>query len=93
MLFDYFFPGVLGPAWADDADYGAAARAQVAANWNLYQAQIIAALQARPLAAAQLIAVSRAPINPLDLNSVGQTVIAVLWYNIFSTDDAVAGFR
>jgi hypothetical protein len=89
VLFDYFFPGVLGPAWADDADYGAAARAQVAANWNLYQAQIIAALRARPLAAAQLIAVSRAPINPLDLTSVGETAIAVLWYNIFSTDDAV----
>jgi len=89
VLFDYFFPGVLGPAWADDADYGAAARAQVAANWDFYQAQIIAALRARPLAAAQLISVSRAPVNPLDLNSIGETVIAVLWYNIFSTDDAV----
>ena len=89
VLFDYFFPGVLGPAWADDADYGAAARAQVAANWPSYQAQIIAAIKARPLAAAQLISTSRAPINPLDLNSVGETVIAVLWYNIFTTDDAV----
>jgi hypothetical protein len=89
VLFDYFFPGVLGPAWADDADYGAAARAQVAANWGFYQGQIIAALQARPLAAAQLISVSRAPVNPLDLNSIGETAIAVLWYNIFSTDDAV----
>jgi pimeloyl-ACP methyl ester carboxylesterase len=89
VLFDYFFPGVLGPAWTDDADYGAAARAQVAANWDFYQGQIIAALRARPLAAAQLISVSRAPINPLDLNSIGETAIAVLWYNIFSTDDAV----
>jgi hypothetical protein len=89
VLFDYFFPGVLGPAWADDADYGAAARAQVAANWTSYQAQIIAAIRARPLVAAQLISVSRAPVNPLDLNSIGETIIAVLWYNIFSTDDAV----
>jgi hypothetical protein len=89
VLFDYFFPGVLGPAWADDADYGAAARAQVAANWGAYQAQIIAALRARPLAAAQLITVSRAPVDPLDLNSIGETAIAVLWYNIFTTDDAV----
>jgi hypothetical protein len=89
VLFDYFFPGVLGPAWADDADYGAAARAQVAANWDYYQAQILAALRARPLAAAQLISVSHAPVNPLDLNSIGQTAIAVLWYNIFTTDDAV----
>jgi hypothetical protein len=89
VLFDYFFPGVLGPAWTDNGDYGAAARAQVAANWDFYQAQIIAALRTRPLAAAQLIATSRAPVNPLDLNSIGETVIAVLWYNIFSTDDAV----
>jgi hypothetical protein len=88
VLFDYFFPGVLGPAWVDDADYGAAARAQVAANWGFYQAQIIAALAARPLAAAQLISVAQAPINPLDLTSVGETVIGVLWYNIFATDDA-----
>ena len=89
VLFDYFFPDVLGPAWADNADYGAADRAQVAANWDLYQTRIIAALRARPLAATQLIAVSRAPIDPLDLTSVGETVIGLVWYNIFGTDDAV----
>ena len=80
---------MLGPAWVDAADYGAAARAQVAANWGFYQAQIITALAARPLAAEQLISVAQAPIDPLDLNSVGETVIGVLWYNIFATDNAV----
>ena len=90
VLFDYFFPGVLGPAWTDGHDYGARARAEVAANWTYYQAQVLAALKARPLATAQLIATSRAPVDPFDASSVGETVIAVLWYNIFATDDARA---
>jgi len=88
VLFDYFFPGVLGPAWTNGADYGAADRAYVAAHWDQYQAAILAALRAHPLAAAQLIATSRAPIDPLDATSVGETVVGVLWYNIFATDDA-----
>jgi len=88
VLFDYFFPRVLGPAWADDKDYGAADRAYVAAHWDQYQAAVLAALRANPLAAAQLIATSRAPIDPLDPTSVGETVVGVLWYNVFATDDA-----
>jgi hypothetical protein len=88
VLFDYFFPGVLGPAWTNGPDYGAADRAYVAAHWDQYQAAILAALQAHPLAAAQLIATSRAPVDPLDVRSVGETVVGVLWYNIFATDDA-----
>ena len=88
VLFDYFFPGVLGPAWTDGPDYGAADRAAVAADWDGYQARILAALKARPLATAQLLATSRAPVNPFDPASVGETVVGVLWYNIFATDDA-----
>jgi hypothetical protein len=88
VLFDYFFPGVLGAAWTNGPDYGAADRAYVASHWDQYQARILAALQAHPLAAAQLIATSRAPIDPLDPASVGETVVGVLWYNIFATDDA-----
>ena len=90
VLFDYFFPGVLGPAWTDGPDYGAGDRATVAANWDLYQARILAAIRANPLATAQLLATSRAPVNPLDPTSVGETVVGVLWYNIFATDDARA---
>jgi hypothetical protein len=90
VLFDYFFPRVLGPAWTDGPDYGARARAAVAERWSYYQAQVLAALEARPLATAQLIATSRAPVDPFDPSSIGETVIGVLWYNIFATDDARA---
>ena len=88
VLFDYFFPGVLGPAWTDGPDYGAADRAYVADHWEAFQTRILAAIRARPLATAQLLATSRAPIDPLDPASVGETVVGVLWYNIFATDDA-----
>jgi hypothetical protein len=90
VLFDYFFPGVLGPAWTDGPNYGARARAKVAADWSYYQTQVLAALKANPLATAQLLATSRAPVDPLDPSSIGETVIGVLWYNIFATDDARA---
>lgn len=90
VLFDYFFPQVLGPAWTNNADYGAVDRARVAANWSFYQAQVLAALQARPLATTQLINTSRAPIDPLNPASIGETVVGLLWYNIFATDNAVS---
>jgi len=88
VLFDYFFPGVVGPKWTDSPDYGADDRAYVAAHWNAFQAKILAALQANPLATAQLISTGRAPVNPLDPTTVGETVLGVLWYNFFATDDA-----
>jgi hypothetical protein len=88
VLFDYFFPGVLGPPWTDGPEYGAADRSYVAAHWAVYKQQILAAILTHPLATSQLITTSRAPIDPLDPASVGETVVGVLWYNIFATDDS-----
>ena len=85
VLFDYFMPGMLPPSPVDIPQ-------TVIDNWDSYYALSIAAAVANPanaLQVQQLINVSHAPYDPADLNTVGQTVLGVLWYNAFATNDAV----
>ncbi|MFL5494736.1 MAG: alpha/beta hydrolase family protein [Gemmatimonadales bacterium] len=82
VVFDYFFPGVVPGSAVDIPD-------SVRARWNArYAPAVSAALAADSSAARQILAVTGAPIDAADPTSAGQTVVGVLWYNIFATDDA-----
>ena len=84
VLFDYFFPGVLPGSPIDIPQ-------NLIDHWyDVYTPAVLAALAANPVATQQLLSVSHAPIDPTDLNTVGQTVLGVLWYNVFATSEATS---
>ncbi|OIP37892.1 MAG: hypothetical protein COW41_01215 [Deltaproteobacteria bacterium CG17_big_fil_post_rev_8_21_14_2_50_51_6] len=82
VVFDYFFPGVLPGTPAGVPD-------DVVSNWETYQKAIVSAILKRPHATEQLLMVTRAPIDPNDSDSVIETVLGILWYNSFATNDAI----
>ncbi len=83
VVFDYFFPGVI-PGMPDNIP------ANVIQDWDaVYVPNIKAALAANPSATAQLLRVTHAPVGT-DPSTVAKTVVDVLWYNVFATNDAVA---
>jgi len=82
VVFDYFFPGLL-PKSAIDIPL------EVMTDWTtVYEPEIEAALAANPAAAAQLIRVMGAAVTS-DPTTVGETVLAALWYNVYATNDAI----
>ena len=84
VLFDYFFPGVIP---GDPLDVPAEVRVQ----WtSTYIPAVLAAIQADIPATVQLLAVAGAPVDPLDVSSVGTTVTSALWYDVFALPDARA---
>jgi pimeloyl-ACP methyl ester carboxylesterase len=83
VIFDYFFPGVIPGSPVDIPT-------EVMTDWvAVYQPKITAALEANPSAAAQLIKVTGAAVTS-DPTTVGETVLDVLWYNVFATNDATS---
>ena len=81
VLFDYFFSGVLPPSPVKIPD-------GLIDQWGtLYIPRIETALAANPSATSQLIRVSSAAIDPIDPTSAGKTVLGVLWYNVFATNE------
>lgn len=84
IVFDYFFPGLLPPSPIDIPQ-------EVMDNWEtVYLPTILAAAMADPVATAQLLTVTGAPVNPADPATIAATLENVLWYNIFATNDAKA---
>lgn len=82
VVFDYFFPGLLPASPVKIPD-------EVMADWGtVYVPNITRALAANPKAAAQLISVMKAPVTS-DPATVAETILGVLWYNVFATNDAV----
>ncbi|HSQ28632.1 MAG TPA: hypothetical protein VLN49_02215 [Gemmatimonadaceae bacterium] len=82
VLFDYFFPGVL-PASPIDIPQ------DLIAHWeDIYAPKVIQAITLNPSATQQLLQVSHAPIDPNDPTTVGTTVLGILWYNVFATNEA-----
>ena len=82
VLFDYFFPGVLPSSPVNIPT-------EAMTDWyTVYVPRITAALAANPSATAQLLKVSGAAVTS-DPATVPETVLAVLWYNVFATNDAV----
>jgi pimeloyl-ACP methyl ester carboxylesterase len=83
LVFDYFFPGVLPGSPVNIPQ-------EVMADWDtVYVPRIIAALGANPKSTAQLLSVTKASVTN-DPATVGQTVLGILWYNVFATNDAAA---
>jgi len=83
VIFDYFFPNVI-PGNAITIP------AEVIADWGtVYVPAITAALAANPQATAQLLRVTGAAVTS-DPTTVPETVLGILWYNVFGTADAVA---
>jgi len=82
VLFDYYFQNVLPGSPIDIP-------AHVLSDWDaVYVPKITAAVQVNPNAARQLIKVSRAAIDPADSSTITNTIITLLWYNVFGTNDA-----
>jgi pimeloyl-ACP methyl ester carboxylesterase len=77
VVFDYFFPGIIPGSVVDIPD-------SVQANWaSTYAPAVVAAISADPDRTAQLLTVTGAPTE-----NAAVTVVGVLWYNIFATEDA-----
>ena len=82
VLFDYFFPGVL-PASPISIPQN------LMDHWtDVYEPLVVAAISSHPDATRQLLRVSRAPVDPSDPNTVAETVLGILWYNVFATNEA-----
>jgi pimeloyl-ACP methyl ester carboxylesterase len=82
VVFDYFFPGVIPGSPVDVPE-------SVRSQWNAqYVPAVLAAIEADPSATAQLLAVTGAPYDDADPSTVGNTVLGVLWYDIFALHDA-----
>lgn len=90
VLFNYFFndpvpvlnvgtPNGVAPAIRDNWDVPGGVRDQA-----------LAAIIANPRAARELIRVSRAAVDPTDPNTVANTILGLLRYNVLATDDALA---
>ncbi len=81
VVFDYFFPGVLpgSPVLVPT---------EVMNDWDsVYLPKIEAAVNANPAATQQLLSVTGAAVGS-DPATILETVENVLWYSVFSTNDA-----
>ncbi len=85
VLFDYFLPGLMPPSPVDIPQ-------QVMDNWDTFYVPSIGAALANPanmLQIQQLMNVSHAPYDTLNPSTAGETIMGVLWYNAFATNDAI----
>jgi len=87
VLFDYFFPGVLGARWTAN---NITIPAELMADWTTkYVPAIANAVNANPLATFQFLITSKIAIGINPANAAG-AIISALWYNVFATNDARA---
>ena len=92
VVFNYFFPGILPitpkglkPDQLNDliAQWG------TDDNPGPLQAQVIAALEANPNATRQLLSVTKASFVEEDPSTIGATVLGLLRYSVYATNDAI----
>ncbi len=81
VIFDSFFPGMLRRRQIEIPE-------TLMANWPTIAPGIGYAVGTNPLATGQLLAVTQAAIDPANLATAVDTVLGVLWYNVFATNDA-----
>lgn len=83
VLFDYFFPGIL-PGTVTQIP------PELVANWeSVYVPRILQAITADPVSTLQLLNVASAPYLPGNSTTIANTVIRLLWYDVFALPDAV----
>ena len=83
-VFDYFFPGLI-PGSA------VAVPQEVRDNWEtIYKPRVRAAVYANWYAAHQLLNVTKAPRGADDFATIEDTILGLLWYSVFATNDATA---
>lgn len=83
ILFDHYFPGII-PGDAVEIP------AQVIEDFNdVYVPLIEASVAARPVAAIQALRAGNAAHDPNDMSTVENSVVSLLWYNVFATNDGV----
>jgi len=84
VIWDIFFPGVIPGGPMDIPP-------EVIDQWDsVYEPAVSEAISQKKAAAAQLIHVTGASIDPKVPSSVDETVTGLLWYNVFATNDGVA---
>jgi len=82
VVFEYFFPGVIPGSPISVPQ-------EIMTDWDsIYVPAIQKAIQANPSATTQLLNVTQAPIDPNDPATVAETVVNLLWYSVFSSNDA-----
>jgi pimeloyl-ACP methyl ester carboxylesterase len=83
VLFDYFFPGVLPGNAIDFPD-------ELILNWQrVYIPKVIAAISQNPTATLKVLRTAQAPYDPTDPQTITQTVIGVLAYDVLNIRNAV----
>lgn len=91
VVYDYFFPGLLAQFYGGlpgDAMHIPTTLMQAWDSGSVPYA-VGVALMTYPEATTQLMNVTHAAINPNDPNTIGQTVLEILWYNVFATNDGI----
>jgi len=83
VVFDYFFPDLI----PGDPTH---VPAEVIEHWETdYVPRIREALRANPHAVDQLLRVTRAAVDRDDPATVEETILGLLWYNVFATNDGI----
>jgi hypothetical protein len=87
VLFDYFFPGVLGPQWTPQ---NITIPAELMLDWTTkYVPAIQNAVNKNPLATLQYLITSKISIG-LNPANAADAITSALFYNVFATNDARA---
>jgi hypothetical protein len=87
VLFDYFFPGVLGPRWTPQ---NITIPIELMADWTTkYVPAIRNAVNGNPLATFQYLNTSKISIG-LNPANAADAIVSALFYNVFATNDARA---
>jgi pimeloyl-ACP methyl ester carboxylesterase len=82
VVFDAFFPGILPPTAIEIPE-------SLMLGWEtVYAPAVTLALSQNAPATVQLLNVTQAAIDPVDLTTVPKKVLGTLWYNVYSTNDA-----
>jgi len=83
VLFDYFMPGLLPPSPVDIPQ-------NVVNNWDVFAFNIFLAISnpANAAQVTQLLNVSQAPVDPANPNTVAETTLGILRYNVLATNNA-----
>ncbi len=89
VLFNYFFPNVLQKlTQLGETPTPEHIPVELLDRWPAIQAAVLGAISANPSARRQLLKVSKAAADPDDPLS-SETILGILWYNIFATNDAI----